>query len=306
MPIIYSKTKREFIDDVFANTIENSFIRETGPTLPPGVMSGIRDSMKYMESVVRDPEIPDHAGIAIEYKIPSSSRRIDFIITGKDENKNPIVVLVELKRWDSAEITEMDGVVRTFVGRAMREVEHPSYQVWSYATFIKDFNESIEKNNISLEPCAYLHNYERDDVIENERYKFYTEQAPVFYKTDARKLQDFIKNFVKYGDDKETLYLIENGKIKPSKGLADCLASMLKNNKKEFTLIDDQKLVYEKALELARKSTEQNKNVYIVEGGPGTGKSVVAINLLSELTSKGNNIRNVRYVTKNAAPKKVF
>ena|SRR3989344_8043746 len=306
MPIIYSKTKREFIDDVFANTIENSFIRETGPTLPPGVMSGIRDSMKYMESVVRDPEIPDHAGIAIEYKIPSSSRRIDFIITGKDENKNPIVVLVELKRWDSAEITEMDGVVRTFVGRAMREVEHPSYQVWSYATFIKDFNESIEKNNISLEPCAYLHNYERDDVIENERYKFYTEQAPVFYKTDARKLQDFIKNFVKYGDDKETLYLIENGKIKPSKGLADCLASMLKNNKKEFTLIDDQKLVYEKALELARKSTEQNKNVYIVEGGPGTGKSVVAINLLSELTSKGNNIRNVRYVTKNAAPRRVF
>src|SRR3989344_1114639 len=303
MPIIYSKTKREFIDDVFANTIENSFIRETGPTLPPGVMSGIRDSMKYMESVVRDPEIPDHAGIAIEYKIPSSSRRIDFIITGKDENKNPIVVLVELKRWDSAEITEMDGVVRTFVGRAMREVEHPSYQVWSYATFIKDFNESIEKNNISLEPCAYLHNYERDDVIENERYKFYTEQAPVFYKTDARKLQDFIKNFVKYGDDKETLYLIENGKIKPSKGLADCLASMLKNNKKEFTLIDDQKLVYEKALELARKSTEINKNVFIVEGGPGTGKSVVAINLLSELTSKGDN---ARYVTKNAAIRKVF
>jgi len=78
---------------------------------------------------------------------------------------------------------------------------------------------------------------------------------------------------------------------------------MLKHNKKEFTLIDDQKLVYEKALELARKSTELNKNVFIVEGGPGTGKSVVAINLLSELTSKGDN---VRYITKNAAPRKVF
>lgn len=303
MPIIYSKTKREFINDVFSNSIESFFVREAGPIFGGNQMTAIKNSMNYMDRVIRDSGIPDNAGVAIEYKIPASSRRIDFIITGKDINRNPIAVLVELKQWENAEITEMDGVVKTFVGGSVREVEHPSYQVWSYATFIKDFNENIEEKNISLEPCAYLHNYEKDNVIENDFYKFYTEQAPVFYKTDAQKLQDFIKNFVKYGDDKETLYLIENGKIKPSKALADCLASMLKNNKKEFTLIGDQKLVYEKALELARKSTELNKNVFIVDGGPGTGKSVVAINLLSELTSKGDN---VRYVTKNAAPRRVF
>lgn len=303
MPIIYSKTKNEFINDVFNNTIVNFFVRETGPIFGGNQMTAIRNSMNYMDRVVRDSGIPDNAGIAIEYKIPSSSRRIDFIITGKDANRNPIAVLIELKQWEKAELTEMDGVVKTFVGGSIREVEHPSYQVWSYATFINDFNESIKDNNISLEPCAYLHNYEKDNVIGNDFYKFYTEQAPVFFKTDAQKLQDFIKTFVKYGDDKNTLYLIENGKIKPSKGLADCLASMLKTNKKEFTLIDDQKLVYEKALKLARKSTNLNKNVFIVEGGPGTGKSVVAINLLSELTSKGNN---VRYVTKNSAPRRVF
>lgn len=306
MPIIYSKTKREFLDDVFSNSIENSFVRETGPMFGEPQMRAIRNSMNYMDRVIRDSGIPDNAGIAIEYKIPSSSRRIDFIITGRDSNQRSSAVLIELKQWDKAEITEMDGIVKTNVGRGFREVEHPSYQVWSYATFIKDFNTSIEEKNISLEPCAYLHNYKKDNVIENDFYKFYTEQAPVFYKTDAKKLQDFIKNFVKYGDDKEILYLIENGKIRPSKALADCLASMLKHNKKEFTLIDDQKLVYEKALELARKSNELNKNVFIVEGGPGTGKSVVAINLLSELTSKGNNTRNVRYVTKNAAPRRVF
>jgi len=303
MPIIYSKTKKEFIEDVFSNSIESSFIRETGPMFGQNQMVAIRNSMNYMDRIMRDSEIPEDVGVAIEYKIPASSRRIDFIITGKDQNKNPAAILVELKQWDSAEITEMDGVVKTFVGHAKREVEHPSYQVWSYATFIKDFNESIEEKNISLEPCAYLHNYEKDNVIENDFYKFYTDQAPVFYKNDAQKLRDFIKKFVRYGDNKETLYYIENGKIRPSKALADCLASMLKNNKKEFTLIDDQKLIYEKSLELARKSTESNKNVFIVEGGPGTGKSVVAINLLSELTSGGDN---VRYVTKNSAPRKVF
>lgn len=301
--IFYSKTKKEFTDDVSSGLILNSFVRETGPIFGRSQMDAIRNSMNYMDRVIKDPEIPDNVGIAIEYKIPSSSRRIDFIITGKNANKNPTAILVELKQWSSAEITEMDGVVKTFVGGAKREVEHPSYQVWSYATFIKDFNESVEEKNISLAPCAYLHNYQKDNVIENDFYKFYIDQAPVFYSTDQQKLQNFIKNFVKYGDNRETLYFIENGKIRPSKALADCLASMLKNNKKEFTLIDDQKLVYEKSLELARKSTEFNKNVFIVEGGPGTGKSVVAINLLSELTSKGDN---VRYVTKNAAPRKVF
>ncbi len=303
MPIIYSKTKKEFMNDVFSNSIENFFVRETGPMFGGNQMIAIRNSMNYMERIMRDSDIPDNVGVAIEYKIPSSSKRIDFIITGKDTDQNPIAVLIELKQWESAELTDMDGVVKTFVGGAVREIEHPSYQVWSYATFIKDFNKNIEEKNISLEPCAYLHNYVKDNVIDNDFYKFYTEKAPVFFKPDAEKLQNFIKKFVKYGDNRETLYFIENGKIRPSKALADCLASMLKNNRKEFTLIDDQKLIYEKAISLARISTAFNKNVLIVEGGPGTGKSVVAINLLSELTSKGGN---VRYVTKNAAPRLVF
>jgi DUF2075 family protein len=305
MPVIYSKTKRDFISDVSSGILMNEFlVRETGGSMfGENQMRAIRNSSKYMQTVLEDSNIPDDVGVAIEYKIPASSQRIDFIITGKNTDWNPVVILIELKQWDKAEITDMDAIVKTYVGNGYREVPHPSYQVWSYATFIEDFNESIENNNITLKPCAYLHNYVKDDVIENERYKFYTDKAPVFYGTDEQKLKNFIKNFVKYGDNKETLYLIENGRIRPSKVLADHLVSMLKRNKREFTLIDEQKTVYEKALELARKSAASNKNVYIVEGGPGSGKSVVAINLLAELTSKG---KNVRYVTKNSALRKVF
>lgn len=149
MSIIYSKTKKEFVNDVFSNSIENFFIRETGPIFSPSQMEAIRDSMNYMDKVINDSNIPDNAGIAIEYKIPSSSRRIDFIITGKDINRNPIAVLVELKRWKKAEKTEMDGVVKTFVGGAVREVEHPSYQVLSYATLLKILMKSLKKK-ISL------------------------------------------------------------------------------------------------------------------------------------------------------------
>lgn len=196
MPIIYSKTKNEFIDDVFNSTIVDSLVRETGPMFPESQMRAIRNSMKYMSDVMRASEIPNNAGVAIEYKIPASSRRIDFIITGKNINQNPVAILVELKQWDKAEITEMDGVVRTYVGHAKREVEHPSYQVWSYATFIKDFNENIEEKNIVLEPCAYLHNYKKDNVIENDFYKFYTEQAPFFIALMRKNYKILLKTLL--------------------------------------------------------------------------------------------------------------
>lgn len=306
MAVIYSSTKTDFMADVdIATTVEASFVREIGYRPAPAQVSAFRNSLPYMRRVMEVPEIPGDAGIAIEYKIPSTSKRIDFIITGKNEDNKPVLVLVELKQWDKAEITEMDGIVKTFVGGNIREVEHPSYQVWSYATLLEDYNSNIQDDHIGIEPCAYLHNYQEDNVIKNDFYKEYTEKAPVFFKSDCEKLQSFIKKFVKYGDNKESLYSIENGKIRPSKALADNLASMLKKNKKEFTLIDDQKIVYEKALQLARLSTSENKNVLIVRGGPGTGKSVVAINLLSELINKNTN-NNVSYVTKNAAPRRVF
>jgi len=304
--IVYSSNKKDFLSDVLGGEVEQqiltSFVRELGHSTGKREIASWRNSMPYMSNVINDSSIPDDAGIAIEYKIPQTSKRIDFIITGANSENRKVAVIVELKQWSSAEITDLDGIVKTFTGGNVREVNHPSYQAWSYATLLEDFNSSIQEDNISLVPCAYLHNYDDDNVIKNGFYKEYTDKAPVFIKADALKLQDFIKKFVKYGDKSNILYDIENGKIKPSKALADSLSSMLKGNK-EFILIDDQKIAYETALKLAKESTDKNKNVLIVEGGPGTGKSVVAINLLSELTNRGDV---TQYVTKNSAPRKVY
>ena len=107
---------------------------------------------------------------------------------------------------------------------------------------------------------------------------------------------------MKRGDNAELLFKIENGRIRPSKMLADSLAKMLKGNQ-EFVLVDDQKVVYETALALARRASADAKQVVIVKGGPGTGKSVVAINLLVALTKLG---LLTKYVSKNAAPRSVY
>jgi DUF2075 family protein len=306
--IVYSSTKRGFLNDAASNIEDKvrACVREKlNIDVKPG--SGEYESWKNslgnaMYHAMNTDKIPDDAGVAIEYSIPRTRNRIDFLITGLDDEGREKVVIVELKQWTDIQITEKDAMVLTRLKQGLGEHLHPSYQAWSYSTLLYGFNATVYEEKIELEPCAYLHNCIDESVIKDTFYSDYLQKAPAFCKGDKEKLQDFIAQFVKHGDNKNTLYRIDNGEIRPSKNLADSLSSMIKGNP-EFVMIDDQKIVYETALSLTKKSSKENKNVLIVEGGPGTGKSVVAINLLVAITKLG---LNTQYVTKNAAPRAVF
>jgi len=304
--VVYSATKSKFQDDVMTNDIGgiifDAFLTATGKLTGESEIRSWMSSLQYMDRVLNDDEIPHDAGVAIEYHLPQTSKRIDFILTGQDNARRESAVLVELKQWQKAELTSSDAVVITRFKRGPAETLHPSYQAWSYKRLLEDFNQTVQEEHIGLYPCAYLHNYEDDGVITHPFYSEHIKQAPIFLKPDALKLQQFIKTHVKYGDTTRIMYRIEHGKIKPSKNLADELASMLRGNR-EFVLIDDQKLVFEKAIKLAQQSSERDKKVLVVEGGPGTGKSVLAINLLVALTEQEFV---VQYVTRNSAPRLVY
>ena len=77
---------------------------------------------------------------------------------------------------------------------------------------------------------------------------------------------------------------------------------MLKGNE-EFVLLDEQKTVLEKIVNASTKGMVDKKQVLIIKGGPGTGKSVISINALSRLSGLR---MNARYITPNAAPRAVF
>jgi DUF2075 family protein len=304
--IVYSATKASFQKDVMTNDIGNiiygAYKNATGKKTGKSEINSWINSLQYMDRVLTDDDIPSDTGVAIEYHIPQSSKRIDFILTGTDEQNRESAILIELKQWQHAILTTKDAIVRTRFQHGETERPHPSYQAWSYKRLLEDFNQTVQEEKIQLYPCAYLHNYEQDDIIDNEFYGEYIQKAPLFLKSDALKLREFIKTNVKYGDKKQIMYRIDHGKVRPSKNLADQLVSMLQGNE-EFVMIDDQKVVYETAIKHAKESSEKKKNVLIVEGGPGTGKSVVAINLLVELT---NRELVVQYVTRNSAPRLVY
>jgi len=307
--LIYEATKSTFmndvVNDIIADKIYDKFLQKVGKTTK-NEMKSWTNSMEFMYKVLSDEEIPENSGVAIEFKIPYTSKRVDFILSGKNEEGKNAAVIVELKQWSTAkEVLGKDGIVKTILQGRYIDTTHPSYQAWSYAAHIQDYNETVQNKNIVLSPCAYLHNYVKQDpdAITHNTYNYYLENAPVFVKGDVPKLRKFINKYIKYGDDKETLYMIENGKIRPSKSLQDALSSMLKGNI-EFIMLDDQKLIYEEAIIKAGEAYKDGKKrALIIEGGPGTGKSVLAINLLVKLTEE-NLV--CQYVTKNSAPRYVY
>lgn len=310
--LVYQGVKSSFIEDVdlgkIANKIREKYIEVIHRRPPVQEFNSWRQSMQYMRGVLSDNEIPNNVGIAIEYNIPPTGCRIDFLISGYSSDGSHEAVIIELKQWEKCdEVDNVGGIykVNTYTGHGYRDVNHPSYQAITYANLIRDYNANVEDKLINVRPCAYLHNYyfSENDPLLNDKCKEYIKEAPIFSAEDVIKLRNFIKKYINVGDNKEVLYEIDSGKIRPSKMLQDSLVSMLKGNQ-EFYMIDKQNIVFEYAIAAAIDTVASNsKNVIIVKGGPGTGKSVLAVNLLVELNKRG---LTSFYVTKNTAPRNVY
>ena len=308
--LVYSGIKTDFMRDVeedsLAPKIQQTILEKMGRRTPDSEFRSWENSMKNMFIVMSDSQIPDDSGIAIEYNIPQTAKRVDFIISGYDKENHPSIVVIELKQWETIKaITGVDALVETYTGGANRRVVHPSYQAWSYAQLIKDYNSTVQDREIQIRPCAYLHNYARteNDPIDSDWYDDYQNEAPAFTKGQNAKLREYIKKSIVKGDNKEILYYVDNGKIRPSKSLQDSIAKMMKGNP-EFIMIDEQKVVYEEVLRLSGLCQKDGrKRTIICQGGPGTGKTVIAVNLLAELTQRN---QLVQYVSKNSAPRDVY
>ena len=303
--LAYLADKAQFLEDahIIEDLVRDSVKENLGIGVSQNEYASWRNSLgNGMSHIIASPEIPDDAGIAIEYQINKLKNRIDFIVSGKDAQGEESIVIVELKQWTDFDYSELPEHVNTFVGQKKRDVVHPSYQARSYASLLEMYNEYVYETPVNVTSCAYLHNCPELEVVNDSRYEEALRNTPVFIKGQKSEIVSLIASQIKTGDGVELLRKIDAAPTRPSLQLAEAVSRMLQG-KEAFVLIDDQKTVLESIVKAANDGLDGKKQVLIVRGGPGTGKSVVAINALSRLM--GQRLI-ARYVTPNAAPRAVF
>lgn len=310
--IVYNANKGQFVQDVRTNVIATKIldlIRERGLNAGQNrEFAAWQNSMQFMRNIVDDPDIDDDVQIAIEYNIPQTSKRVDFIIIGADRNGKDNIVIVELKQWTKAEVVDddMHFCVRTYVANDNRIVCHPSYQAYSYSRFIGNYSQVVHNNDIHLVPCAYLHNYNPAyrQALAADIYKEWYTSAPFFIMDEVQPFIDFVKKYVTRKSAKgDLLYLIDHGRIKPTKSLQDALSTMVRGTP-VFDLLDEQAVCFDMCVRtMLQCLKDHKKRTILIQGGPGTGKSVLAVNLLMHFILCNCN---TAYVTKNSAPRQAF
>lgn len=292
--IIYQNDAGGFKASVDRNTIvgeiEENFVGRFGSKPSTSERRAWTNSLGFMERLVRVSEVPDDCGVLIEYNLPGTSLRIDFVLTGEDREHIKNAFIVELKQWEDAEKTSKPGIVRTILGSGWHDSSHPSYQAWSYRQFLSDMNEGVENEGIQLDSCAYLHNFPKAKSKEllDACYAEVLEKSPIFFKEDMEALSSRIQLRVSGGKGKAISTTLDWGPFRPGKKLIEHVSKLISGNE-EFVLLDEQKVAFENILEAAQAG--EGKKVIIVKGGPGTGKSVVAINAVGRLLKAKLNLK---------------
>lgn len=267
-------------------------------------------SLPKVAEALKDNAIPKEAGVGVEYKLIDTKQRVDFLIFGNDNENNENVILIELKQWSEARKSALRDYVVTNGGHGVDDYWHPSYQAMNYANIMKDFNEYIYTNKVQVNACSYLHNMPEgyEVILKSEKNFPLVHEAPTFLKDDQKKLTEFISKYIKKPYSHNTLYEIDSSRIRPSEGFSKMVADAIEGEP-FFSYDAEQAYSVSKIVSEVQEALEKGeRRTIIVRGGPGSGKSIVAINALGQLMNPkdGSPRRNACYVTANFTPRTYY
>lgn len=293
---LYAGMSQNFIHDTVHNQIagmlSDAFIKHFRYRPSPNEVNSWRNSLRAVSSVFELAHLDDH-GVILEFQLPLTSRRLDCLVCGKDSHARDSAVIIELKQWDRCGRAAGDNLVSTWVGGAERDILHPSAQVGQYHQYLVDNHTAFHEGPapVQLKSCAYLHNYfsEEEDPLLDDSFNSLLQQFPTFTADDVSLLKEFLISGLSGGAGQPVLRKIEESKYRPSKKLMEHVSNVIKG-RNEYVLLDEQYVVYNKVLTCSKEGFhDRRKTVVIVKGGPGTGKSVIAINLMSDLLARRFN-----------------
>lgn len=290
---LYSGTVAEFSEDSAHNRIADRLrvaFRECYRYEPgPSEVASWRNSLRAMAQVFDRAQLKDN-GVLLEYQLPATSRRLDCMVTGRSGDRSAQAMIVELKQWEECEPTDGE-LILTRTGGAKRDVLHPSVQVGGYRNYLADSHIAfhLDPDPVGLGACSYLHNYvfrEGDPLLE-AKFEPWLKEFPIFSAHDSEKLIEDLRVRVGAGDGMGILDRVERSKYRPSRKLLEHVSRMVEG-RREYVLLDDQMIAFDRVLAAARSGkSKRTKSLVLVIGGPGTGKSVIALNLVARLAAEG-------------------
>ncbi len=230
--------------------------------------------------------------VILEYALPMNSRRVDAVLAGTHPiTGEPSYVVVELKQWSQATPDEDDpSLCHLDSGpgrRYARPVLNPIEQVRRYCQYIANFNGAVAGHPGRVSGVAYLHNATefgvaglRDIECDDQGQLFTAGRRGEFLDYLRAKLSPTTPG-ARAADE------LLSGKPVPSKQLMSVAAQEVRE-REQFVLLDEQQVAYRMVLNAVRRAKQSDrKEVVVVTGGPGTGKSVIALSLLGELYRQG-------------------
>jgi DUF2075 family protein len=295
--LIYRNTTQRFVSDVLENKLtklmSQSFIDNTGHSPTKGELTSWQNSLSRVKDLIQLSGLEDNM-IALEYECPYTQSRIDCLLFGKAVSGEEAVLLLELKQWtDVIPLTEEGNFeevyeVETVMGNGSKIVAHPSQQIKGYQNYLKGFVTTFEDQPaLKLFSCAYCHNYEKieDQGLFSPVYSKIIAEFPIYTREDALELAEKMKTLLAEGKGFEIFNRFLQSPIRPSKKLLENVSRIIKNEV-VFSLIKEQivakNLIWGKLYQALK-----TKSIVIVHGGPGTGKSLIALNVLAEAAHKG-------------------
>ncbi len=296
--ILYEETIEKFNEDVMQNRIADRAAEEYKTYYKRSPGNSEYQSWAHSLAILNNSFIytglkDNH--IVVEYELPYASQRIDVLLFGCDANGKENVIILELKQWSNNNVKESDaeGNIKVNYRGLWTEQPHPALQVQGYYYGLKDFIKLFEgKNAPELSASSYMHNYskQKDVGILSSKFSKLIKTFPVFTKEEAMELGRYLKERLQSGKGQLVYEHFARSPIRPSKKLLDHTSEMI-NKQQIFNLIDDQIVAYNAIMHKAKELAKiKRKTIVIVKGGPGTGKSVIALEVMGELLRQGKKV----------------
>ena len=314
--VIYSAEQLDFINDVDENLFLDKMINGAKlcgvPVGEPELRSWEANSGK-IGSLLRLSGVTG-TYVTFECLVPYTRQRIDCMIYGMDLDCQEKVFHIELKQWGNKSVKpnedagnidvnddEDENTVIAYTGGRFQTKPHPSQQVKQYDSYLSGFIEVLSSHQVSISGVAYCYNYSRNEtpnVLYSSQFDQLQERYKTYSKEDVRQLADVLKNALCGGNGFSVFNKVISSRILPSKKLLDSAAEMVDAGNAEYFSLLEEQIVAKNTILSALKRIQKKKTVVLVKGGPGTGKTVIALHVLAELAHSDKAL-NIRYATKS-------